>query len=74
MPSYYCIGHCLYQRHGPGYLLIQSLPQGTSNSPSYLKIVTALSFMDKDCHWASIVHYMSHPDLQLHSISDCCDI
>jgi hypothetical protein len=46
----------------PGCLLIQSLSQGTSNSPSYPKIVAALSFMDKDCLSASIVHHMFRLD------------
>ena len=41
----------------PGYLVIQSLPQRTSNSPSYPKIVIDLSFMDKDCFSASIVRH-----------------
>jgi hypothetical protein len=58
----------------PGCLVIQSLPQGTLNHLSYPKIIVALSFMDKDCHAASIVHYMSHPGLQLRNISECWDI
>ena len=59
---YYGISRCRIKGMAAGCLVIQSLPQGTSNSPSYPKIVIALSFTDKDCLSASIVRYMSRLD------------